>query len=77
MKNAGTSGIFYTVHVVIEFIGGAAGSRTPVQEQSHIQTFTVYSIIDKTNLVDGLTRQFEFACKIVGIHTQAALHRIS
>ena len=23
MKNAGTSGIFYTVHVVIEFIGGA------------------------------------------------------
>jgi len=23
MKNAGASGIFYTVHVVIEFIGGA------------------------------------------------------
>ena len=77
MKNAGTSGISYTVHVEIKFIGGDEGSRTPVQEQSHIQTFTVYSVRNKTNLVDRLTLWFEFACRIVGIRAQAALHRIS
>ena len=28
MKNAGISGIFYTVHVEIKFIGGADRTRT-------------------------------------------------
>ncbi len=41
MKNAGTSGIFYAVHVEIKFIGGADRTRTDYLYTAIVALFQV------------------------------------